>query len=474
MKRARERSCGVGMISPEQNGMLKSFLGSLPEQIAVRLARAVEIDRLVDGTSLPHELILQSLRPSLRRLNGSDRTPTALRFLCLPFEDLFTAAPYRDIKQKGRIARGSVAPIWTWVSQTLLPLETKIYCRNFKSALVAAKHVDAKAYAEGFWPMAAEAMSAALRGDATRNVARAALGSDLVLADAEEAALLLGVGPAVLKIQETLVRPVPVLSDELLVSLRAIYDEVMATAPDVAPYVAVIAMNRLVRPWEALKLPLAVSHSTLGTADLGLVGEIIFRDIESYADAVRAANYASFDADALIENIQRFTTLSSGILDGIEMHADDKRVRRLMSDRAALAEVMGAFMERAPKELSRALPVRENAAIADDLAPADFACRPEKETVERALSYARLVMGCKPFAVAGSFGASLKLAEEDMSHVLRSCSEDVVEKMRTDDASRRAQVENQFDIVVKLTALLFGEAEAVLLRARAALGAQAA
>jgi hypothetical protein len=454
------------MVSPEQTGLLKSFLGSLPEQIAARLARAVEVDRLVDDSSLPHELILQSLRPSLRRLSGAERTPTALRSFCLPFEDLFTAAPHRDIKQKGRIARGSVAAIWTWVSQTLLPLETKIYCRNFKSALAAAKHIDAKAHAESFWPIAAEAMRAALRDDATRNAARAVLGSDLVLADAEEAALLLGVGPAVIKIQETLVRPVPVLSDELLVSLRAIYDGLLATAPDAAPYAAVIAMNRLARPFEALKLPLTISHATLGAADVDLAGEIIFGDIERYADALRAANYASFDADALVENIQRFTTLSSGILDGIEMRRDGKWVRRLMRDRAALAEVMDAFMERAPRELSRALSVRENAAIADGLTPAGFGCPPEMETVERALNYARLVMGCKPFAVAGSFGAPLKQAEQEMCRLLRSHSDNVVRKMRTVDASRRAQVENQFDIDVRLTAMLFSEAEAELLRGR--------
>jgi len=114
------------MISSERTGLLKSFLGSLPEEIAVRLARAVEVDPLIDGKSLPHEMILEGLRPALRRLNGSDRTPTPLRFFCLPFEDLFTVVPRHTAKQKGRIARGSVAPIWTWIGQILLPLETRI------------------------------------------------------------------------------------------------------------------------------------------------------------------------------------------------------------------------------------------------------------------------------------------------------------------------------------------------------------
>ncbi|MBV9044149.1 MAG: hypothetical protein JO294_03420, partial [Alphaproteobacteria bacterium] len=47
------------MLSPERTGLLKSFLGSLPEQVAARLAQAIEIDRLIDGKSLPHDMILE-------------------------------------------------------------------------------------------------------------------------------------------------------------------------------------------------------------------------------------------------------------------------------------------------------------------------------------------------------------------------------------------------------------------------------
>ncbi|HEY0299954.1 MAG TPA: hypothetical protein VGC36_01370, partial [Rhizomicrobium sp.] len=117
------------MISPERTGLLKSFLGGLPEQIAARLAQAVEVDRLVDGKALPHEMILEGLRPALRRVPGADRTPTPLRAFCLPFEDLFTLLP-RKAKQKGAIARGSVAPVWAWISQGVLAEQTKDYIRD--------------------------------------------------------------------------------------------------------------------------------------------------------------------------------------------------------------------------------------------------------------------------------------------------------------------------------------------------------
>ena len=49
--------------------------------------------------------------------------------------------------------------------------------------------------------------------------------------------------------------PVPSLTEPLLWELRAVYDELVQTRADVAPYVAVIAMNRLARPCEALRLP---------------------------------------------------------------------------------------------------------------------------------------------------------------------------------------------------------------------------
>ena len=98
------------------------------------------------------------------------------------------------------------------------------------------------------------------------------------------------------------------------------------------------------------------------------------------------------------------------------------------------------------------------------------------EKIERAQRYARLVIGCKPFAVAGSFGASVKKAEEDMCQMLRSYNEDVVKELRSSDQKKRAVAENQFANIVGLTAVLFSEEEAELLRrrGRAALGAQAA
>ena len=58
------------MLSSDKSGLLKALLGSLPGAMAARLARAVEVDRLMDGAVLPHGDIISTLRPAPR----GDRT----------------------------------------------------------------------------------------------------------------------------------------------------------------------------------------------------------------------------------------------------------------------------------------------------------------------------------------------------------------------------------------------------------------
>ena len=82
-------------MPPDKAGLLKAFLGGLPGQAAARLAMAVEVDRLMDGHVLPHDDILEGLRPVLRRENY-ERTPTPLRLFCRPFQDLLTCAPRKE------------------------------------------------------------------------------------------------------------------------------------------------------------------------------------------------------------------------------------------------------------------------------------------------------------------------------------------------------------------------------------------
>lgn len=446
---------------------LQGLLGGLPPLMAARLAKAIEIDRLNDGRMLPHELILDGLRPVLRR-GQSDRAPTPLRLFCRPFEDLLTVMP-RKQKQKGRIERGAIMPVWNWVSQTLVPDAASAYAIGVKTAILSGNAEEMMKHAAKFWSAASKAMLEALGSG--RKAAQAALESDLVVEDAREMALLLSVGDAIVDLQNKIPRPLPLLTEEYVWKLRDIYDRLAASAPEAAPYVAVVAMHRLERPWEALKLPMNVTRQTqdtlMSSTDMGLAGEIIFGDIEYYASMVRAIRPNHFDADAMVGYLIGFTTLSTGMVKAIEMRRDGKWGQRLLADRAALAEVMDGFMERAAKEVSAALPTIKSGSYAGGPRVPDLARPADAEKSDRALAYARLVSGCRSFAAAASFGASNKEALGEIGVMLKSYSEDLLKELRTVTGEKRAHAESYFHLLAEIFALVFSQEDADLLRRRA-------
>ena len=195
--------------------------------------------------------------------------------------------------------------------------------------------------------------------------------------------------------------------------MRAVYDDLVARLPDVAPYVAVIAMNRLALPWEALRLPMQIcrqSNDTLiSKTDMGLVGEIIFTRMENLRDAILATRHPLFDDRILLEQVSQFTDMSSAIVKEIEIKRDGEWGQRLLKDRAQTGGVMDGFMDRAMRELAAAMPMQKGTG-----GTADFSRAIDEEKRELALKYVRLVVGSRNFAAAGSFAAKQKTVFEEI------------------------------------------------------------
>jgi hypothetical protein len=444
------------VLSADKTGLLASFLGGLPGHVAARLAKAVEIDRLMEGR-LPHQDILTGLRPVLRR-ESQLRTPTPQRLFCLPFQDLLDSTP-RKSKQKGVLARASVQPVWKWLTETLLPEEAHLYGVEVKALAVAQKSSDALARAGEFWTLTALTLNAAL-ADAKK--ARLALVDEMTVADAREMALMLAEAPSLLKIQALMPAPAAI-NDELLWELRTIYQAVAAASPDAAPYVGVVVMNRLARPWEALRLLLLITRqhgdALLSRTDLGLVGEILFGRLDSLQAQIHACRHPHFNEDMLLEQVRQFADLSSAVTKEMEVRRDGEWGQRLLKDRAQVGQVMDGLMERAPRELAAALPMQRGAGKAADFSrPVDA----EKQVVAR--RYVRLVAGSRKFAAAACFGAKQKDALEELGTYLRRYNDDVVKELRAPDKPN--VVEAQFQFATELTAILFSEEEAELMRRR--------
>ena len=106
-----------------------------------------------------------------------------------------------------------------------------------------------------------------------------------MMADAEEMALLLLAGEEVGEDGGRPAQASAALEQELLWQLREIYDALVWRNPDAAPYVAVVAMNRL---RQALGSAAAAhddrrqtEETLISQTDMGLVGEILFARMDA-------------------------------------------------------------------------------------------------------------------------------------------------------------------------------------------------
>ena len=175
--------------------------------------------------------------------NITTARPTPLRLFCRPFQDLLTCVP-RIAKQKAVIARGTLVPAWNWICNDLLPADAAAYTNECRALILAHKHDEALARAAKFWPLAATAMAKRFV-EAGRADRRKALGDAAAVEDAAEMALMLTAGEAIENLAIVLPNPVPSFTEPLVWQVREIYDQLVKSHPDVAPYVAVIVMNRL-------------------------------------------------------------------------------------------------------------------------------------------------------------------------------------------------------------------------------------
>jgi hypothetical protein len=461
------------MLTADKQLLLSGLLGRLPEPVAARLAKAVEVDRLIGGTGLPHEEILAALRPQLRNVPAPHRTETPERLFCRPFEDLLVS-PERKVKQKGRIARSSIEPVWMWLQNELMPGRHHELTEALRAAVMQGREDEIESKLTLFWREASAALLSALSDETQKGAAGRMLGGIAVAEDAYDIALLLSNAREVIELQKHLPKPVLSLTEEHILFVRHTFDRLSESNPDLAPYIPLVVMGRLERPWEALRLTAAVSRKSddtvIANTDMGAIGELLFGDLDAYAKKIQAMRPLDFDAEQLLSSLASFSELSSGMVRELGIRRDGKWGQRLGKDRATVSTMMENLLERAPKEIMAALPAAKVGAFSKGPKPLDVGRAPDPERVARAMRYAYLMVHSRPFAVAAAFNAKLKEAWDEAANTLRAYNEDILREVRAAPADKREIVDQHFSNTLEICKLILGEEEAEFLRRRSKVG----
>lgn len=464
---------GFHMLSEQKLLALRSFLGILPGGSATQLARMIEIDRLNDGT-LPHDAILEFLRPALRQYNNRVRVPSPIRYFCFPFEDLLFNGP-RVVKRQAAIARAVIQPLWHWLERDLLVPEMAEYMASFKAAVACEDTETCDALAVDFWRLSGHAIGEALNVD---GALPAAFVNDAALVeDAREIATLLIGGQLVSEVRTLFPKPAPVPNEEKMTAFKAIHNAAADTMPALVPYLPVVAMGRLEKPWQALRLVGRVTNrrteTMLAATDMGLAGELLFGRMEDALSVIRGMTQTDFDPDTLIDNLTEFTLLSGAIPKEIDILRSGAWGKRLLANRATISAIMEGYMERALQDIAAAIPLKSSSVGAQTLVP-HFGKVIADKNISRACRYAKLLAGCRYLAGPAAFVVKYNEASNASVDMLCFYNEAILNELRYPQWPDRVQVERQFTTAMEISRHLLGAEEASLLHRRGTIARETA
>ena len=163
-----------------------------------------------------------------------------------------------------------------------------------------------------------------------------------------------------------------------------------------------------------------------------------------------------FSAEKLMEEVKTFAELSSNIVKEIELKRQGEWGKRLLAERVEIGKVMESFMDRAPREVAAALPMQKATG-------ADFS---KPIGAGKARNGAAL---CPPGGGQPQFRRRRILRRQADARPVKICgamlkryNEDLVKALKAEPRNQIATA--QFAFCTELTAILFSEEEAELLR----------
>jgi hypothetical protein len=474
-----------GFMNAEKIKKLQALLAVLPDQIARKLAVAVEYDRL-DGGALPHDVILEALRPALQR-TGLKRqgVPTLQRAFFEPIEDLLTASG-EGRKEQACLARRSLTPIWRWLETDLLAAPVARAAKSYTEAVRKADQAGRDQVLGSLWAEAGHAMLEALDRAAPRSPdydkivnrlgASHAEGAS-VLEDAREMALLLQAAPQLRALQAGVPRGTKKLSAEELAFIRQSYDTLMAQLPDQAIYVPVIVMRRLAKPanvMEALKaLARTESDAKVAETTLALAGDLLISDFEAKAKFLAGAQLGEANTNEVLAQLEQYTEMSAGLTQSLDIRREGRWGKRLVEARSKLSETMERRIEKIPDEIIGAFPITSAGSYAARGGPRpNFGRWPDDAKIGRASNLAMFLGGSRWLAGKALFGVSHKAAVERISKFLVGYGDDLVGELKAGDPDALARCQAHLQALLRVTELVMGEQEADILRRRAAMAQQ--
>jgi hypothetical protein len=333
------------MIQPDR---IEDYLRRLTP--SARSSLLTELERLeVCGADMPGgAAILQKLRAEFRQGGqAGSRVANPSRYFFMPLELLLVdGAP--DHANSGRILRGSLAPIWQWISRDLLPTMARDYIEAMTPLIAADNQRQAREVADAFQTKVVKSLENTL-GSAdgvaqARNKLATYTSSRFAYEDLTKMLRVLRARNALAKFGGSLPAEIRNFDDSRVSKVTAMLDALGKDHADVIEFALTLVARRLAAQWQLFRLATKAARSKqaadIAATRYAITVSMVLDSLEDRRSALRAAlkgDRILVAKEILIAVYDTDFALQVRI-EGLEQCDWGKRLQTLMNEIAALVQ----------------------------------------------------------------------------------------------------------------------------------------
>ncbi|WP_085587147.1 hypothetical protein [Thalassospira sp. MCCC 1A01428] len=341
---------------------LEQLFDSLSTAEITKFTRAIESDRNAPRLPLPHDQILQILRPRLASLKP-ERYPTPMRQFCTPFEDLLTS----DIPGETslRIGRPSLMPIWNVVCESA-SAEFHKACKDLEIAAEANDKARIHNCERLLWKEAATCIEQQIaiseQGVKQERALATRLGSRVHLKPFAAIARMLRVAEPIIDMRIRFPSaPIRSLSNSDLVWLREKFIEVSKEKTGYETQFMSAILMRLLRPSELFKVIRVLSSKaddrSLGSTNLASAGDMVIDMLAEIVTEVEQGVQRGKDEHQILQLARWYASEFVRITRELNIRKDGPWGERLLGTRRRVSQAIANTMFGAsPERVTEALP----------------------------------------------------------------------------------------------------------------------
>ena len=422
-----------------------------------------ELERgLLHGTSpAGAELVLSELRRSLREgQSKSARFGDPARLFFQPLEPfLVDDAP--DHKHRGRIARSALEPLWLWVSNTLMPEETKAYGAHVEHALMACDTDSTEEQARGFQDLVAARITEMLEGadDKERRRLNMQLGTSRALADVQALRGILHSRNGLAMLGAQLPGHITSLTGPVLESVKVQLDSPAAVKSDLFLYSLVLVMSKLAAPWQLLRLATRAANSDtakrIAETPYAVAVEIVLEEVDRRVREL-AADLKSGRGIAVSALLKEVHDALRGLRSELDFSPESAWGKQLSTLRADVSRILTAEIELMPGRVRRLIRPRPSKEIV-------AGSKLDADEVTETEALIGFVATCRNYASELAINEVTQRTFSELQQFLESGTRTLLDTLRGASGGDRAFRQSQVDAAVRFCAKVFGQEYASLL-----------